>query len=53
MCGFLLVPLCANSPSVIHVSTNETLLDGYNWESTPFHIDVFIVLASTGRVAAV
>ena len=37
--------VCPNIPSVVHVSTNETLVDGYNWESTPFHVLLMSLLS--------
>jgi len=45
MCAFLLVQVCANYPSVVHVSTDETLLDGFNWESTLLYILLMSLLS--------
>ena len=45
MCAFLLVQVCANYPSVVHVLTDEMLLDGCNWESTLLYILLMSLLS--------
>ena len=45
MCAFLLVQVCANYPSVVHVSTDEKLVDGFNWDCTPFHVLLMSLLS--------
>ncbi len=37
--------VCANCPSVVHVSTDETLVDGCNGESIPFHVLLMSLLS--------